>query len=84
MSDGASARAFVRRDWGALTAAKDRSWLEERERTGVAGAFQTLSALIEHARSVRQDWPSEEEREADLDMHLRLLGVMRRTRCRAR
>lgn len=84
MSDGPSARAFVRRDWGALAAAKERGWLEERERTGVEGAFQALSALIEHTRSLRPDWPSDEERQADLEMHMQLIDVLRRTRCRAR
>jgi hypothetical protein len=84
MPDGARARAFALRDWGALAAAKDRAWLEEKQRTGALGAFQALSALIEHTRSVRPDWPSEAEREADFEMHRRLIDVLRRVRCRAR
>ena len=83
MVDGASCRAFALRDWDGFGAAKERWWVEEKRRTGVPGAVKAASALLAQARAARPDWPSEVERRADRDMHLRLRDAIRLAPCRA-
>jgi hypothetical protein len=70
--------AFARRDWKALAASKDESWLAERRRRGVAWCIQIADELRRQVVTQRPTWPSPEEREADIAVHLRVGRALRR------
>jgi hypothetical protein len=70
--------AFARRDWNALAASKDDQWLEERQRRGVAWCVEVADELWRQVLRQRPSWPSPEEREEDLAVHLRVTRALRR------
>jgi hypothetical protein len=72
------ARAFMRRDWAALAAAKDAAWLEVRRTDGIQGALRIADALRAQVLSSHPRWPSDEERSDDLSTHVRVAEAMRR------
>jgi hypothetical protein len=74
----AAARALVDRDWDALAERKDDAWLACRQRYGEAWGLRVGDALRVRAKRARPGWPSAEERDADLAMHLRMIDVLRR------
>ena len=74
----ADARAFMRRDWAAVAAAKDAAWLELRQFEGIAGALRIADALREQVLVRHPRWPSGEERTDDLATHTRVAQALRR------
>jgi hypothetical protein len=66
-------QSFARRDWEQVSATKAAWWAartaEERLKIG--------AALWEHMQRVRPDWPSEAERQADLNAHIALSHLLR-------
>ena len=69
---------FARRDWDALAASKDEQWLAERRRRGVAWCVRVADDLRRQVLGQRPAWPSPEERDEDLAVHLRVTGALRR------
>lgn len=70
-------RAYVRRDWAVLAEAKRAHWLAQRA-LGPAHAARVVDDLRNQVRAVRPDWPSDEERAADLASHIRVAEILRR------
>ncbi len=68
--DAVSARAFVRRGWAAIERLDREHWARRRRDEGSRATFRASSALLEHVRRLRPDWPGEAERAADLEHHL--------------
>ena len=70
--DPAAIRAFVFRDRDVVAAAK-AAWWAKADRSV---AMRVSWALWEHARRVRPDWPSAQERADDLDAHVRMKAMI--------
>ena len=71
-------RAYLGRDWEAVAELKDRFWLEQRRLHGVAGAWKVADELRRAVLALRPTWPSEEDREDDLTVHVRMSEALRR------
>jgi len=70
--DRAAIRAFVARDRERVAALKrDHHAKRYRASQGSAG-LEVGRMLLEHARRVRPDWPTERDRREDLEHHLAL------------
>lgn len=85
MREKASSTGLPACDWAALESADRRYWADEYARDGAATSLRTSSALREHMRSVRADWPTAAERDADLRHHVhtqRLLARVARVTAR--
>jgi hypothetical protein len=65
-------RAYVRRNWRAVEMRKREHWARELAARGSRATFQASQVLWEHMRRVRPDWPSPDERRADLAHHVAL------------
>jgi hypothetical protein len=65
-------RAFARRDWRLVEAAKHGYWTERLRREGPEALLRAVEGLRRTLRSVRPGWPSEEERALDLAHHIEL------------
>lgn len=61
-------RAFARRDWARVTAAKRAHWAS----LSPSDRFRLAASLWEHARAELQGWPDAESRAEDLADHLEL------------
>ena len=68
--DAVSARAFVRRGWAEIERLDREHWAGRHRDEGSRAIFRASSALLEHVRRLRPDWPGEAERAADLAHHL--------------
>lgn len=73
-------RAFAERDWDAMARDKERYWAEWKRRHGATAGMRVADALRAQVRRARPDWPSDQERAEDLEMHLRIIEVVRRAR----
>ena len=76
--DAADVRAYVSRCWAAVGALKREYWTREFTSRGAVATFEASQALWVHMRAVRPDWPSNDEREADLAHHLALKRLIDR------
>ena len=63
-------KAYAERPWSAAKLAKREHWAREVARPGSRAAFEAAQALWLHMRMLRPEWPSEEERAADLEHHV--------------
>jgi len=68
--DAVSARAFVRRGWAEIERLDREHWAGRHRDEGSRATFRASTALLEHVRRLRPDWPGEAERAADLAHHL--------------
>ena len=85
MSEQGSSTAPPACDWSALESADRRYWADEFARGGAKSSLRASAALRLHMRSVRADWPSAAERDADLRHHVhtqRLLARVARVTAR--
>lgn len=64
-------RAYARRPWAALEAAK-RDAMAAQYRADPAAHARAVEALTVHLRAVRPDWPTQAELAADLEAHVAL------------
>jgi hypothetical protein len=64
--------AFLARGWGAAEALERDHWAREFAERGPEATFAASQALWRHMRSVRPDWPSDVDLQADLDHHVHL------------
>jgi len=71
-------RAFAARDWSLVEELKARFWAERKARLSAAQALATGDSLYRHARALRPDWPSAEERADDLATHVRVSACLQR------
>jgi hypothetical protein len=69
--DARTVREYLDRDWGAVADARRDYWAALFERDPRA-LWDAAQGLLAHARSLRPDFPGDEEREADLDAHTAL------------
>lgn len=62
-----------RRRWEASSA----HWLARKRKLGPIGGIRDAADLWEAVRAVRPDWPSASDRDADLEMHIRVSKALR-------
>ncbi|MGH7279469.1 MAG: hypothetical protein ACREJG_12390 [Candidatus Rokuibacteriota bacterium] len=65
-------RAFARRGWHVPGASEEDHWARETAERGPLATFEVAHALWLHMRRVRPDWPTDEDRRADLTHHVAL------------
>ena len=75
---------FARRDWAAVAAAKEQQWLRQKRSMSPADLLQMSDVMLRYVQTLRPDWPSRADREADIETHHRvgqaLRAVIRTTR----
>ena len=72
--------AFARRDWAGIAASKEAQWLTERRRRGVAWCIEIADTLRRQAVLQHPGWPTVDDRQADIDTHIRVGSALRRVR----
>jgi hypothetical protein len=63
-----------------VAACKDAHWLAERRRGGVDWCLRVAEDLRRQATRRHLEWPTPEDRQADLDTHVRVGKALRRVR----
>lgn len=69
--------SFAGRDWAAIEEEKARFWVERKRAMTPAEALAAADSLRRFARRVKPDWPDDDERAADLDVHVRVGEALR-------
>ena len=75
--DPDSLRDFARRDWSAVSASKTRHWRALKNRASAADLFAVADRMRIHARQVRPDWPTRQQRLEDARVHQRVGEALR-------
>jgi hypothetical protein len=76
---------FATRDWAAVEDEKTAFWIRRKREMSPADILRLGDELRRHALAVRQDWPTQADRAADLATHARVAEALRAvTRPRAR
>jgi len=65
-------------DWAAVESSDRRYWADEFARGGAQSASRASFALWQHMRSVRPDWPTPADRDADLRHHVETQRLLAR------
>ena len=65
-------RDFLQRDWETAATRKREHWVREFQAGGSVVTLEVSAALSHHMRAVRPDWPTPEQRQADLGHHIAL------------
>lgn len=73
--DAADLRGFARRDWELIAQSKEDFWLEQKAAMTPSESIAMAAELNLYVRSIKPDWPNDEERAADLAAHLRLAEI---------
>lgn len=73
---------FATRDRTVLAGLKAGYWGDRRRERGAAEGLRAADELRKHMRNLRSDWPSPEERDADLATHVRVGEMLRRVAAR--
>lgn len=71
-------REFVGRDWARARLAKDAYWGERVARLGAAEGFRIADELRRQALFNDPGWPHPDQRDADLEAHIRVSALLRR------
>lgn len=71
-------RAYARRDRSELQRLKRQRGADLIRDGGTDAAFRAVWALYEHVRTLRPDWPDEQQRAEDLQHHIRLKQLLDR------
>jgi hypothetical protein len=71
-------RAYRDRAWALAREAKKQYWAEDARTGGPEAGLRVSEGLWLHARTVDPSWPSDVERDADLEHHLRLAARIAR------
>ena len=71
-------RAYAQRAWHVAETLKQEHWAREVAERGPLATFEASQALREHMRALRPDWPSPDERRADLAHHVALKQLIDR------
>lgn len=72
------AAALLSKRWDLLAEYKDQYW-RERKKLGIREAFRVVGALHRQAQLFHPEWPTPEDREADLQTHIRVSAALART-----
>jgi len=72
--------AFARRDWRMIAEMKRRRWAEQKSRMTPAEALSVGDDLRQHVSTLRDGWPTEEDRHKDLATHVRVSESLRRVK----
>ncbi|MFN0249218.1 MAG: hypothetical protein ACKV2T_20205 [Kofleriaceae bacterium] len=78
--DPAHVREFMKRDWGLLRVLKRQYWRERLDRGGLAEALRVTEQMRQLCLSLNPAWPSEQERNDDLETHQRVAKALLKTR----
>ena len=70
--------AFASRDWQAIAALKRQRWAEQKSRMQPGEALRVGDALRQHVNRIRDGWPTHEDRQSDLAVHIRVSENLRR------
>lgn len=70
-------RQFALRDWAAVAEEKARYWAAQKDVMSSAEALRLGAELRAYVSALRPDWPTDAEREADLDSHARVASALR-------
>lgn len=71
-------RSFAARDWELVERAKRRYWVARKSEISPVESLAIAEGLRLHARALRPDWPSPDERAADAEVHARVSASLRR------
>ena len=74
--------AFARRDWKSVAAMKERFQVEQKRQMTAGEALRLADELRSSVAGRRDDWPSDDERRADLATHARVSESLKRVRTR--
>jgi hypothetical protein len=77
-------RAYLDRDWSSVRDLKDTYWAERKRTLTPEAALRIGDELRQHVRTLRPDWPDDQQREEDLQVHARVSELLRRVRASAR
>lgn len=69
--------AFVKRDWGLVAEAKEAYWADRKRALGPAEGLRVADDLRRQAIAARPEYPTAEDRAADLESHMRVLEMLR-------
>ena len=75
-----TSKPFLSRDWDLVARAKEQYWAERKRRLGLVEVLRVMSELREHARALRPEWPTPEERAEDLQVHQRVAEALSKVR----
>lgn len=75
--DRDAVRQFAGRDWSAVDTSKTRFWHALKAGRSAADVLAVADRLRTHARRLRPDWPSAQERLDDLRVHQRVGEALR-------
>jgi hypothetical protein len=70
-------RHFARRDWSAVAASKEHSWLALKARRSAADVLAIAEQMRIHARHVQPRWPTHQQRLDDVAVHQRMGEALR-------
>lgn len=77
--DPAAVRAYMARDWGAVREAKRQYWRDRLDRGGLVEALRVSEQLRDQAAHANPAWPTEKDREEDLETHQRVAKALAST-----
>lgn len=72
------AAALLGKRWDLLAEYKDQYWREQKQ-LGLREALRVVDALRTQAQFFNPTWPTPEDREADLETHIRVSAALART-----
>lgn len=73
-------KAFLERDWASLERLKSDFWKGQKKRLTPTEVFLIANQLRETARLLHPGWPTEGDRQEDLETHIRVAAVLRSVR----
>jgi hypothetical protein len=73
-----AATALLTKRWDLLAEYKDQHW-RDRKKLGIQEALRVVDSLRTQAQLFNPGWPTSEDREADLQTHIRLTKALART-----
>lgn len=75
--DASDLARFAQRDWSALAELKADYWASMKAREGAGEGLLIADELRRHAQRLHPDWPSDEDRQEDLEVHIRVSAALR-------
>lgn len=69
-------KSFMKRGWNRKEALKQEYWAEQHREKGAIATLTASMALRDHLKALRSDWPTAEERAADLRHHLEFIDKL--------
>jgi hypothetical protein len=72
------AAALLTRRWDLLAHYKNQYW-RDRKKLGLTEALRVVGSLRAQARFFQPSWPTQDDREEDLETHIRVAATLART-----